>query len=80
MAFGESKQSYGAEGVPRMSEQRVVMPFRVNAKAMKSLKVLARREKTTVTGLLIEAVNDLLKKHGRKPEAKQAKMGRPKGG
>jgi hypothetical protein len=56
------------------------MPFRVNSKAMQSLKVLARREKTTVTGLLIEAVNDLLQKQGRKPEAKPAKMGRPKGG
>ena len=58
-------------------EARVVMPFRLNEKAMQSLKILARKEKTSVTALLVDGVNAVLESHGRKPVAVQAVMGRP---
>ena len=60
-----------------MREERKAVPFRVNIKALDSLRILARKQKTTVNSMLIEGLNDLLAKHGRKPIAKRGVSGRP---
>lgn len=58
-------------------EERTVFQVRLNDRAMKSLKVLARRKKTYVNTVLIEAINDLFEKYDRKPVATAGKVGRP---
>ncbi|MET4846093.1 hypothetical protein ABIF62_006588 [Bradyrhizobium japonicum] len=40
---------------------------RVNAEGWKSLRLLAVENNTTLNALAVEAFNDLLKKHGKRP-------------
>lgn len=40
---------------------------RINEQGWKDLKVLAAEHGTTLSALLIEALNDLLRKYGKKP-------------
>ena len=40
---------------------------RINEQGWKDLKVLAAEQGTTLNALLIEALNDLLRKYGKKP-------------
>jgi hypothetical protein len=40
---------------------------RINAEGWKALKVLAVEQETTLNALAVEAFNDLLKKHGKRP-------------
>lgn len=61
-----------------MQKPRARFQLRLNMEAMNRLKNLAKRKKTTITSMLVEAVNDLLVKHGLKPIAKAPPVGRPK--
>ena len=58
------------------SNNKVVL-FRVHDKVKSCLKDIAHRENKTLTSILIEAVNDLLEKYGKKRIAKDALQGRP---
>jgi hypothetical protein len=40
---------------------------RVNADGWKALRLLALDQETTLNALVVEALNDLLRKHGRRP-------------
>ena len=63
-----------------MQKRRARFLLRLNVQAHQRLKNLAKRKNTTITNLLIEAVNDLLVKHGLRPVAKASPpAGRPKG-
>ena len=83
MALVKGKQQNGKEGVQRMNkntkEERSSYQLRVNKRAMDSIKVLSRKEKSSIAALMVEAINDLLVKHDRKPLAKSPKRGRPVG-
>lgn len=83
MALGESKQPFGKEGVQRMKkatkEEQSRYQLRLNKRAMDSIKVLSRKKKSSIASLMVEAINDLLVKHDRKPLAKSPKRGRPVG-
>lgn len=61
-----------------MQKPRARFQLRLNVQAHKRLKNLAKKRKTTITNLLIEAVNDLFVKHGLRPIAKAPPVGRPK--
>ena len=61
-----------------MQKRRARFQLRLNVEAYQRLKNLAKRKKTTITNLLIEAVNDLLVKYGLRPIAKAPPVGRPK--
>ena len=39
---------------------------RINTEGWKALKVLAAEQETTLNALAVEALNDLLKKHGKR--------------
>lgn len=43
------------------------MIFRLNPEGARALKVLAAEKDTTLVALAVEAFNDLLKKHGKRP-------------
>jgi predicted HicB family RNase H-like nuclease len=40
---------------------------RVNVSGWQALKILAAEQETTLNALAVEAFNDLLKKHGKRP-------------
>jgi hypothetical protein len=40
---------------------------RINADGWRALKILAVEQETTLNALAVEAFNDLLKKHGKRP-------------
>jgi hypothetical protein len=49
----------------------------LNAKALKSLQILARKQKKPLNSILIEAINEVLEKHGRRATATEGVIGRP---
>jgi len=60
-----------------MNEERKAVTCRVNTKALKSLQILARKLKKPLNSLLIEGINEVLTKHGRKAVAEEGVIGRP---
>lgn len=50
-------------------DQRKGQTLRLSPEAWKQLKLIALERETTAHALLIEAVNDLFRKHGKKPIA-----------
>lgn len=48
-------------------DQMKKMILRINADGGRALKVLAAEKDTTLVALAVEAFNDLLKKHGKRP-------------
>jgi hypothetical protein len=46
------------------------IPTRVNPDALRALKILAIERDTTLQSLAVEALNDLLSKHGKRPTVK----------
>ena len=77
MALREGKQSFREEGIRIMKEERVAVTCRLNEKALKSLQILARKQKKPLNSMLIEGINEVLSKHGRKPVATEGVIGRP---
>lgn len=60
-----------------MREERKAVTCRLNTKALKSLQILARKQRKPLNSILIEAVNEVLEKHGRKATATEGVIGRP---
>ena len=48
---------------------------RMNADGWRALRILAAEQDTTLNALAIEAFNDLLKKHGKKPSVQNPLVG-----
>ena len=48
---------------------------RMNADGWRALRILAAEQNTTLNALAIEAFNDLLKKHGKKPSVQNPLVG-----
>ena len=48
---------------------------RVNAEGLKTLRMLALERDTTLQALCIEAFNDVLRKHGRRPVVRNPLLG-----
>jgi predicted HicB family RNase H-like nuclease len=55
----------GKKGRRRPAEFKGLM-VRINQQGWRDLKVLAALENTTLNALAVEALNDLLRKHGRR--------------
>ena len=60
-----------------MREERKALTCRLNSKALKSLQILARKQKKPLNSILIEGINEVLAKHGRKAVATEGVIGRP---
>jgi hypothetical protein len=55
---------------PRARDPGAFKPVlvRVNVDGWRALKILAAEHETTLNALAVEAFNDLLKKHGKRPQ------------
>ncbi len=60
-----------------MREERKAVTCRLNTRALKSLQILARKQRKPLNSILIEAINEVLEKHGRRAIATEGVRGRP---
>jgi hypothetical protein len=71
MAWGRRKKvGRSRPGQKALGEARRGILTRVNADGLRALKILAIERDMTLQALAIEALNDLLVKHGKRPVVK----------
>ena len=71
MAYRRQRKAKAAQASMPVAARGILT--RINAEGLKALRQLALDRDTTVQALMIEAVNDLLRKYRRRPVAQTAR-------
>jgi len=71
MAYRRQGKAKAAQASASIAARGILT--RINAEGLKALRQLALDRDTTVQALMIEAVNDLLRKYRRRPVAQTAR-------
>lgn len=70
MVSRHSTKGAGSRKTAASADRERAILTRVNADGLRALKLLAIERDTTLQALSVEALNDLLAKHGRRPAVK----------